>query len=271
MWAADDRGELELLRGRYRSFRFVPHTHDAYSLGVITGGALGYDYRHSVFTAPAGTISVIEPGEVHTGFAGVEAGWRYRNFFVGAELMRSIAADVPLGDGLPSFPSPVIVDPPLARELLDLHRAFEIPTERLERDSRLFDALGKLLSRHSTRWSERRVRRDPPAVARARRYLEETAAENVSLNAVAAIAGYSPFHFLRVFRREVGLTPHGFQLKVRIERATRLLDGGTSLVDAALDCGFSDQSHLTRRFKQVMGVTPGQYVRGRKGGPIVEG
>ena len=127
---------------------------------------------------------------------------------------------------------------------------------------RLFEALAQLLSRHSThkiRWNDRA---DPPAVIKARSYLRQTLSANVSLEEVAAVAGYSPFHFLRIFRREVGLTPHGYQLKVRIDRALELLEAGGPLVDVALDCGFADQSHLTRRFKQVVGVTPGEYRRG---------
>lgn len=262
MWCADDAAELELLYGRYRNHRFVPHTHEAYSVGVVTRGAMSYDYRRAVFTAPAGTISIVEPGEVHTGFAGAECGWSYRNFFVGADLMRRIADASSAEPGLPRFASPVMVDRPLAERMLRLHRTLETSHEPLERESDLFEVLSELLTRHSSHRSESAPLRSRPAVRRACEYLRDTLEENVSLEQVATVAGYSPYHFLRIFRREVGLTPHGYQLKVRIDRAVELLDGSTPLAEAALECGFADQSHLTRRFKQVLGVTPGQYLRG---------
>jgi len=264
MWSVGDSAELDLLCGRYTTHRFVPHTHDAYSIGVVTRGALSYDYRRSVFTAPSGTISIIEPGEMHTGYAGHEWGWSYRNFFVGADLMRRVADALSDQPGLPSFDSPVRLDPLLAARLLRLHRTLEISREPLEQDSELFDALSQLLIRHSSHRLETTPPRSRPAVRRAREYIEDRLEDNVCLDEVATAAGYSPFHFLRIFRQEVGLTPHGYQLKVRIDRAIELLDRATPLAATALECGFADQSHLTRRFKQVMGVTPGQYLRGHR-------
>ena len=262
IWRPDDLGELELLRARYTTHRFVPHTHDVYSIGVVTGGALSYDYRGSVLTAPPGTISIIEPGEVHTGFAAGDDGWSYRNFFVGADLMRRFVGISPAEGDLPRFAYPVVYDRSLARRMVSLHRVLEDSPERLEREVELFEVLSTLLTRHSSHLSGPSPASSRPAVRRACEYLRDSLEENVSLDDVAAIAGYSPFHFLRIFRRDVGLTPHGYQLGARIERAIALLDARTPIAETALACGFADQSHLTRRFKQVIGVTPGQYAAG---------
>lgn len=263
IWQADDAGEIELLAGRYRSHRFVPHTHETYSIGIVTRGALSYDYQQSVFTARPGTISIIEPGEVHTGFAGHEWGWSYRNFFVGADLMERLADAASLGTGLPRFAPPVLHDPELATRMLRLHRTLESSREQLEQESELVDVFSRLLTRHSSRKSKPPPRDSRPAVQAACHFLRDTLRERVSLAEVATVAGYSPFHFLRLFQGETGLTPHGYQLEVRIAQAVELLDGSMPLAEIALECGFADQSHMTRRFKQVMGVTPGQYLRGR--------
>ena len=69
----------------------------------------------------------------------------------------------------------------------------------------------------------------------------------------------SPYHFVRSFSAEVGMPPHVYQLRRRIAAAKRLLTGGATIADVAAATGFADQSHLTNRFKAVVGVTPGAF------------
>jgi AraC-like DNA-binding protein len=65
---------------------------------------------------------------------------------------------------------------------------------------------------------------------------------------------------MRTFRRDVGLSPHAYLTQIRVEAAKKLLSEGASIVDVASDIGFTDQSHFTRHFKRITGVTPGQYL-----------
>jgi len=69
----------------------------------------------------------------------------------------------------------------------------------------------------------------------------------------------TPFRLLRAFRQTVGLTPHGYQLQARIRKAHGLLRRGHPIADVSFAVGFSDQAHLTRAFKSIMGGTPGQF------------
>jgi AraC-like DNA-binding protein len=82
---------------------------------------------------------------------------------------------------------------------------------------------------------------------------------NVALEDLSALSGLSPYHLIRVFRQELGLSPHAYFEQVRIHRARRLLKEGLPIVDVAVDLGFTDQSHLNRHFKKLTGVTPGAY------------
>ncbi len=98
--------------------------------------------------------------------------------------------------------------------------------------------------------------------ARAKAYIEEHLADGSSLDAVAAAVGVSPFHFARMFKASVGLTPHQYRTQARVDRAKQLLEpGGLSLVQVALDVGFSSQSHLTAVFRKAVGLTPAVYRR----------
>jgi AraC-like DNA-binding protein len=103
--------------------------------------------------------------------------------------------------------------------------------------------------------------RERRAVRLSREYLHEHAAENVTLEALARFAGLSAFHLCRVFRAAVGMTPHAYQTQARVRRAKSLLVAGLPITVVAAQTGFYDQAHLTRHFKRIVGLTPGQYVR----------
>ena len=92
-------------------------------------------------------------------------------------------------------------------------------------------------------------------------YIEEHLDGGPSLVQLAAVARLSPYHFARQFKAATGLPPHQFVILRRVERAKQLLHAGTdlSLAEVALHAGFSDQSQLSRHFKRLVGVTPGQF------------
>ena len=69
----------------------------------------------------------------------------------------------------------------------------------------------------------------------------------------------SRFQLLRSFAHEVGLPPHAYRMQRRVALARTLIAGGTALADAAISAGFSDQSHKTRAFVRLLGVTPAGY------------
>jgi AraC family transcriptional regulator len=85
---------------------------------------------------------------------------------------------------------------------------------------------------------------------------------DLSLQALANESGYSRVHFVRMFRAATGYSPHNYLLNLRLERARELLKNPSlSLIDIALDCGFSSHSHMSRLFHKSAGVTPSAYRR----------
>lgn len=82
----------------------------------------------------------------------------------------------------------------------------------------------------------------------------------IRLSDLAILAGLSDFHFHRMFNLSYGMTPHNWVTKIRIERAKKLLEQDP-MSEVALACGFSNQSHFIRRFREQIGVTPGKYLK----------
>ncbi len=100
---------------------------------------------------------------------------------------------------------------------------------------------------------------------RAREFLRASIKRGVALKEVARECGLSVGHFSHAFRRTLGVAPHKWLIEQRVLLSKeKLRDGRLALTDVAAECGFSDQSHLTRVFRQTFGVTPGAWRRALK-------
>ena len=102
---------------------------------------------------------------------------------------------------------------------------------------------------------------DMPAVDRARELLTSSIKVPPSLQELADAVGSNRFVLLREFRKKFGLPPHAFVLRLRVDRARSLLARGEPITGVAQLLGFADQSHLSRVFKRVVGLSPGAYQR----------
>ena len=136
--------------------------------------------------------------------------------------------------------------------------------------SRLFaESLAGMLAVHLLRnYAERsqpiktdRISTQPRAVTQAVDFINDNYATDLSLSDIAAAAHLSPFHLSRIFKKATGVSPYQYLLQVRVNSARSLLAAGAgdrSLAEVAAAVGFADQSHLTRHFKRMVGVTPKQ-------------
>jgi AraC family transcriptional regulator len=100
---------------------------------------------------------------------------------------------------------------------------------------------------------------------RAKELLDANIGGGITLADLARSCELSNRHFTRAFRQSTGMAPHQWLQQRRIEKAKQLLETSAAPLSAiALDCGFADQSHLTRTFSRVAGVTPGTWRRTKR-------
>lgn len=261
-WQAQDIGGVDLLRATYFTHAFSRHVHNGYAIGIIERGAETFYYRGATHVAPAGSVVVINPDEIHTGQAVVtEEGWSYRMLYPETALVQKAASSAfERWQGVPNFTNPVIWDETLVPLIRRLHVTLETSASALERETAFVTTLAQLIARHAKGWVEpRHLAASIRAINWSREYLEAHFDQNISLEQLADIANLSPYHFTRTFKEVVGLPPHAYLNHIRIERAKTLLTQGCPIAQIAAETGFVDQSHLTRRFKRIVGVTPGQY------------
>jgi AraC-like DNA-binding protein len=260
-WRLEALDGLEFLHASYVTQRFVKHSHETFSIGIIERGVNSFYYRRCQQAASAGSICAVNPGEIHTGEPGPN-GWTYWNFYPSAATLERVAEEIsdrPVG--LPDLRSGVIEDVIAAGLLLQMFAAFVKPVSNLERDTRLVEALAWIIRHHADLpCGPRMIKVVPAVIHRSVEYLDAHSDENVSLAELAELTGMSRFHFLRSFRSAMGLPPHAYLTHRRLVCAKAMLLEGEPIAGAAIAAGFADQAHLSRHFKRTFGVSPGRWL-----------
>jgi AraC-like DNA-binding protein len=151
----------------------------------------------------------------------------------------------------------LVTDVALVEQVESLVTQLSRPVLSLDCVSTMRAALGRLTA-SAALVSSTLPRQGTPLVA-ARDYLRDHLSEPVTITALADMIGLAESHFIRAFHREFGLPPHAYHLRLRLAAACELLASGLSVSTVAYECGFADQSHLSRKFKAVYGLTPAAW------------
>jgi AraC-like DNA-binding protein len=246
------RAGVELYQAHIVRHAFEPHTHDAYGLGAIESGVERFRYRGSEHLAPPDTLVLMNPDELHTGRAETEQGWRYRMVYLDADVLAALS-----GDSGWWFADAVGHDVARARRVGRLLQALWVGNDPLAFDSHLSLLIDELRpAAHIGRAAR------PQAAQRFALVIDFMRArldDVLTLEILAGVAGLSPFHFLREFKRAYDATPQQMLMALRLFDAKRRLAAGEAPASVAAASGLTDQAHLTRAFVRRYGVTPGRY------------
>jgi AraC-like DNA-binding protein len=250
--------ELMIAHGSRRLWHVY---HETYAFCACHEAGAFYHYRSRTHRLSDRNTMLIEPGEVHRNTI-VHKPANFKVLFIAPRTFEDMAHELGI-PGTPHFRSALTRDPRVYTALYQLSDAIEANDTLLRRQS-LLAGLTLSLFDFAERQPELELganRPEPRAIARAKAYLRERYAEEVSLDELAGIAGLSRFRLARTFAREVGLPPHAYQIHVRVARARTLLRSGMPQAGIAAQLGFSDQSHFIRHFRHILRVTPGEYAR----------
>jgi AraC-like DNA-binding protein len=263
-WRSPALPGVDLLKARYVTHRFTRHVHEQYAIGVILSGVEEFGYRGVRHRAGAGSLVLVDPEQVHDGHAGVPGGWTYRMLYPSVEVIAGIAAELLAGRGTPYFPEAVVSGASGAHAaalLRAAHRAAERGDD-LASSTLARTAFGALVREHAARRPPRTpLPAGDRAVRLAREILHGRLVDPPTLEDLARTVEVPPFTLLRAFKAVTGLPPHTYLNTLRVRRARALLDSGTPAAQVAAEVGFTDQAHLNRHFKRIVGVPPGAYQR----------
>ena len=260
-WRDPEISALEMRFSSYDNLIFPKHTHDSYAIGLVEKGNSVFFYRGTYHPIGAGQIALIPPGEVHSCNPEDSSGWRYRMFYLDPPWLHRLAEEIAGKKGVrPDFAGPVADDRTVSSQLLRLFSLLQQDGDFAEKEGTLYETFSTLLGRlGKCHCPSPSLPRDSAAVRLSEEYIRAHLEDTVSLDRLAELTGLSPYHLLRVFKSAKGLPPHAFQTQLRIDLAKRLLSRGDDIADVAYAAGFSDQGHLSRKFKQFTGTTPRKY------------
>lgn len=246
------RGGIELYQAHIEQHCFEPHTHEAFGLGAITAGVGRFRWRGGEHLAPRATLMLMNPEDIHTGRADTDHAWGYRMAYLDRELLTELS-------GEPGwwFDAAVAHDGASAATVARLIEGLWASREPLAFDSGLLllvEALRPHARIDAAAECAARMRFDP-VLDHMRAHLDES----LSLERLAAVAGLSPFHFLRSFKAQRHATPQQVLMALRLNEAKRRLARGEAPAGVAAGVGLADQAHLTRAFARRYGLTPARY------------
>jgi AraC-like DNA-binding protein len=248
------RAGIELYRAHIVRHAFELHSHDGFGLGAIESGVERFRYRGADHLAPPGSMVMMNPGELHTGRAETAGGWHYRMLYIEPAMAEEIS-----GERSWWFDDAVREDLPGGCRATALLDALWRASEPLAFDSLLLSLLDQF--RRHARVPHTAPLGRPARFAAVIDYLHAHLQQRLTLDELAAVAGLSPFHFLRQFRAQHHATPQQMLMAIRLAEAKRLLDAGEAPAQVAAATGMTDQAHLTRAFACRYGITPARYQR----------
>lgn len=243
-----------------RKVCYAPHFHETFSIGAITNGACHYLHGKSTHKIGAGTVVVMNPGEVHACNPMTDAAWSYVMFFVDTAWLGELQHET--GATANASFQPIAIthsaDASAFQTLIELHTSLTDPQgDVLQKQCdviNLFQALPQILGLAPEGRSAPDAR-----IKRVAELLDHHSRLPITLEDLCQAASLSASHLIRSFQQCYFMTPHAYLINRRIQYARRQLRVGLPIADVAQECGFADQAHLQRVFKKHLAATPGQY------------
>jgi AraC-like DNA-binding protein len=251
-----------LMHARFTRHAFERHSHDAYSIALTTEGIQTFRCGSARYASAPGELVLFNPDQDHDGAGGTAEGFGYSILYLPSCFVEGSSDRAAGMNPSLAFRSPHVRDAPMAARFAGLVGALSQSGETMRAEETAAAFICALLHRHgeTPRISRQPDDPGPARLALARDYIHCYFGQDITVSSLASLAGLSRVHLTRAFTRAFHTTPHVYLNTVRIRRAQDLMRAGMSLSSVALECGFADQSHFSRRFKGSVGVPPGQWL-----------
>ena len=251
----DIKNGISAVYGKFKNAGMVPHFHESYSVGIFTKGVYRYRSGSKDTTIKAGETRVVAPYELHETYAGE---WEYLHFDIEPKLLLNVVQDIEQNQNIlePNILA-TYKDKPIQAIGLELYNSLN-NNEILEIERSFSEFTTTLLQSSNSLNLICNLSLDSIKLGRALEYIFSFWNDpHLSVEAIAKEVGFSTYYFTRSFSKEFAITPHKYIQSLRVERAKyKIIKTKDSLAEIAIECGFSDQSHMNRVFKWITGFTP---------------
>lgn len=251
----------KVLKAVMSDFSYAKHSHEELALGVTMAGVQEFECEGSQFRSQPGDIILFNPGDVHNGNPGDGEALKYTMLYLDTAdfypLMWSASESC-----RSQFRISKTHFNDAALQFLILEMSQVIADEgrlSVEYDHCRYKIANRLVQKMRIASEDSWTRYKDTLLLRAKDYIHDSVADDITIDELSQVASISKYHFIRLFRKQFGLTPHKYILNLKVNRARVLLEAGAPPSEVAQQFGFFDVSHLNRHFKRSFGVTPKQY------------
>ncbi|ROL70634.1 helix-turn-helix domain-containing protein [Pseudomonas vranovensis] len=235
---------------------YKAHSHPSFSIGAVDQGC-------SVFTGAGkgqtrlypGTLVFVPAHCVHACNPEPGLSWSYQMLHLDGAWLQALRLESALAPQLQARPARITRKRSAYERFTRLNDLLFSEASPFEKEAALIEFIGDHDEPAPATVVQALDHRLQPLLER----LAQEDASSLSLGELASSAGLGRYQLIRAFRAATGLTPHAWQLNLRINRARQWLRKGQHMADIAYRLGFADQSHFQRVFKAHTGVTPGLY------------
>lgn len=237
---------------------FPNHFHEYYVIGLIEKGKRKLFCKGREYQAAEGDILLFHPGDNHSCMQEDEKDLDYRGLNIPKDTMTALMEELTGRGELPGFSQNLIRDQEAACCLKNLHKLLMAGDQDFGKEEKVLLLLELLLQKYRQPFTEE-IPLCRKEIQRACRFMEENLDKTLSLEQICRHTDLGKSTLLRAFTRGKGITPYRYLETLRINRARKLLEEGRTPAEAALETGFSDQSHFTNYFTSFTGISPGSY------------
>lgn len=254
----DDELHIEAYRFEGIVQPFPNHFHEYYVIGFMEDGERVLSCRNQEYTIAKGHVLLFNPGDNHACVQSDGGTLDYRGFNITKEVMLDLAAEVTGRRELPGFSQNVISDEEITCYLRPLHELVMNGSNEFGKEETLLLLISLLIRQYGQPF-ESCIPECRNEIEQACKIMEQHYTERLNLGQMCRCVGLSKSTLLRAFAHSKGVTPYSYLENIRVGKAKRLLEQGVPPVEAALQTGFSDQSHFTNCFSRFIGLSPGAY------------
>ena len=246
---------------------FPNHFHDYYVIGFVEAGTRCLSCKNKDYIIGQGNILLFNPNDSHS-CAQYDAGsFDYRGLNIPKETMLSLAEEITGQRILLGFSENVIKNDELNGYLYSLHQTIMSGSKEFEKEEMLLLLMSLLIEQYGQPFSIclPECRKE---IENACMFMETHFARHITLEDLCKQSSLSKSSLLRSFTKVKGVTPYRYLQALRVNKAKELLEQGVPPIDAAMQTGFSDQSHFSNFFHMFIGLSPAAYKRMFRKGSI---
>lgn len=237
---------------------FPNHFHDYYVIGIVENGRRILTCKNCEYNISPGDILLFNPEDNHSCMQNGDEILKYRSISISKELMEKLTYEITGKKYMVNFTENVICDEDIGYYLRNVHCMIMDKCIEFEKEEQFLFMISELIERYGCPF-EKCLPEYRAEIEKACCFMDKNYMNKITLEDLCIASGLSKSTLLRAFTKTRGVTPYRYLETIRINKAKKLIEDGVAPIEAAMQTGFSDQSHFNRFFTSFIGISPGVY------------